>query len=199
VKDDSDGLFDGTESTMSSSSYHVNIDSNGVVIDHDIGHITKRGLQIIYVGGMAAHAVQTVLAVESVSGTWTVDKYVVGGTSGAVGIVKAASASSMTIETLYGVWVAGETLAEYDSESAAGSSDGSATVSSVTTQSLSEAYPSITRAVEMEVRYMWEHKLDFENDSTQFEGVRQRDLSARYELLPQTQKLLAPYRRLIIV
>jgi hypothetical protein len=199
VKEDSEGLFDGSESTLSSTEYHVGVDSASVILLSDVGYTAKRGLQVVYTGGMAAHAVRTTLAIESSTGTWTVVKYVIGGTSGAVGIVKAASSTAMTIETLQGVWEAGETLTEYDSEGTQGSSDGTATVTSITAQSLCEAYPAITRACEMEVRYMWEHKLDMENSSTQFEGVAQREFSAKYELLPQSQKMLAPYRRLMLV
>jgi hypothetical protein len=151
---------------------------------------------------MAAHPVQSTFAVSSPTGTWTAGEYVVGGTSGAHGKVVSATGtpvSSIVVANLYGVFEASETITEYDTESSQGSEDGTATIDSITAQSLAEAYPDITRACEMQIRYMWKHKHDFENNTTSPEGtVRRNPEEAEGELQPEVKALLRRHQRLTL-
>ena len=135
-------------------------------------------------------------AVSGVTGTWTVNKYAVGDDSGSVGIVKAASASSITLEVLYGYFESDESITEYDSESSQGSSDGTATISSVTRRALCEAYPEITTATEMQIRYYWKHKHDYEVNGIDENGqtTRTQNRQRILNLQPEVVALLDPYR-----
>lgn len=198
VYEDSTGEYDGSEAAVSNS--YVGVDSRSIVLDAPIGHIALKGLRIIYTGGLAAHGVRSTFAIGSVSGTWTADKYVEGSTSGAMGKVVSSTATSIVIANLYGIFIAGETITEQDTEGTKGASDGTAVISSITAQSLAEAYPDIARACEMQIRYMWKHKMDFENSTTSPEGtVRRNPAIIEGELQPEVKNMLATYRRPIIV
>jgi len=150
-----------------------------------------------YTGGLAYNGVKSVFAVSSVAGTWSVGKFAYGGTSEAVGIVRAASATAMTLEVLYGIFEAAEVIWQSDTEAAvAASGSNYATISSITQQSLYEQYPDIVRACEIQVRHYWKHKDDFELSSTQKDGTNQRNnFDNRSPLTPEAQALLLPYRR----
>ncbi len=123
-----------------------------------------------------------------------------------MGIVRAttvaAGAGTLTVEVLYGVFQAAETLTEYDSESAVGTSDGSATLASKTTTAVCEAYPEITLAAEMQIRYLYKRKWEYENSGTQRDGATQRNtptLSSPEPILqPEAMALLQNHRRIVV-
>jgi hypothetical protein len=144
--------------------------------------------------------VRTLLTVSGITGSWTVGKFITGTTSEAVGIVKAATATTITVEILYGIFEAGEALAQYDLEDLSGSSTATATLSAITQQALAETYPDIVRACEIQVRHYWKHKDDFELSSTSKDGTNQRQLSQqdRNPLTAEVMALLTPYRRLSV-
>lgn len=191
---DSTGLWDGDESEL--DDYYIGADSYSVNLDYPENYTANKALRLIYTGGLAYSGVQSVFAVTGVSGTWAVDKFAVGGDSNSVGIVKAASSTSITLEVLYGYFEDGETLTEYDSESSQGSSDGTATISSVTRRALCEAYPEITSATEMQIRYFWKHKHDYEVNGINESGqtTRAQNRQRILNLQPEVVALLDPYR-----
>lgn len=192
---DGDSEFSGAESEIDDCYTSTNDDA--VVLPYDPGITGFKKLRARYTGGLAYHGVQSVFAVSSVAGTWAVGKFAYGGTSEAVGIVKAASSTAMTLEMLYGIFEAAEVIWQSDTEAAVAASGGDyATISSITRQSLYEQYPDIVRACEIQVRYYWKHKDDFELSSTQKDGTNQRNnFDNKSQLTPEAQALLLPYRR----
>jgi len=201
VKTDSLGLFQGDEATLTSSDYEVDKNSEARsfhLVTPENEFYRPQVIQLTYTGGMAYHSVNSVFAVTE-SGTWNVNKYAVGQDSGAVGIVKSVSSGSLTIENLYGIFESGETINEQDNEDSTGTSAATATIDSITRQSLVEAYPDIVRAVEVQIRYMWAHKNDFENSGTSPDGVSiRRSGDIESTLQPEARDLLYPYRNEVI-
>lgn len=198
---DPTGEYDGGESEVTDCI--IATDSRSVILPSTFDGTYRKGLRIIYTGGLAAHGTRSTFAISTSAGTWHADKYMVGSTSGAVGIVVTASATAPVVEVLYGVFVAGETLTEYDTETSQGSSDAVATLTSKTATALCEAYPEVTLATEMQIRFMAKHKNDFENSSSQRDGTSTRDnvgtaYVAQSTLRPEVQAMLSNLRRITV-
>lgn len=204
VKSDTWGRYDGTSDyTLGSADYRAGVDSMSVVTN--VAPLPGLGaLQIVSTGGLAYHAVRSVFAgsVSGVTNGW----YCTNATGTAVGIARANSASSITIENLYGVFGDTDTLSFatkeeslFDSNSL--QSGASAVLTSCTQRSLSEGYPDLERAVEIEVRFMAKHQLDFENVSTMNDQTQRRQhtiYQREYVFQPETLAILGRYRRIIL-
>lgn len=213
VKADSMGMFDGSsEWTLSSSTdYHLGVGS--IWLDLVIPILpASRGLQLVYTGGLAYHEVRSTFTVSGVTGTPAAGNWVCNATGTAVGIVRSYTASTtLVVENVYGVFLASDVLSFFAKEEGMFTTTGevstqaaisgvAATISAVAQQSLSEAHPAIERAVEIEVRYMQKHQLDFENVST-IEGNTQRRQSTQFqrgfdlqpEALAQITQYIRPY------
>lgn len=197
---DSSGLWDGSESELSNP--YIGADSRSIVLANMLNWTARKGIRIIYTGGMAYHPVNSIFVVTN-SNTPTVGNYMKGGTSGAIGIVSAwdNSTKKLTIENYYGKFEVGETLTEYTDEGETETTPAvTATLDSVDRWSLAEAYPPIASAAEMQCRYYWVHSTDFENTGSMKDGTttRQRQDRRVLPLLPEVMNLLAPYRRMIL-
>ena len=169
---DGEGKWTGSESEVADCI--INKDSNGVVLPSAPAILGLKSHRVRYVGGLASYGVKSVFTLSSSTGTWTANQFVYGSTSEAVGIIKSLSGTSLTVENLYGIFEAGETLTEYTDEDLTTIGDASATLSTISSQSLVEQYPDIVRAAEIQVRYYWKHKDDFEVTSTQKDATNQR-------------------------
>jgi len=196
VYEDSSGQWDGGESEISDCIYGSN--GMSVVLPSRLPWTARKGLRIIYTGGLAANGVRSVYATTGASGDFTVGYYVRGGTSGALGIVRAWATPALTVEVINGVFEATETLTAYATayDTASAPTAGvTATLASKTTTALCEAYPEITTAAELEVRYMWKHSLDFETTGTNADQttIRRGGSTRQYPLQPETMDLLNPY------
>ncbi len=189
VKEDSTGRYNGDESTLDSDDYHIGTESASVVTLYPRSFRANRGLQIVYTGGLAYDPVKSVFAVADETG-WDAGKYCIGSTSGAVGLVSATGTDELTIEVLYGIFVVGETITEYDNEDGSGSAGADTTISSKTRTALCEAYPEIVEACNNEIRYMIQHKQDFENDSSERDGVTIRRSADKKAMLQLETRLL---------
>lgn len=192
---DGEGLYDGGESEVDDC--YVGKNGDSIILPSAPSVVGKKTIRAIYTGGLAYSGTRSLYTVENVSGTWAVGKYMQGGTSEAVGIVKAATATTITAEVLYGIFEEDEVLTEYDDEDLGTASNATATISAVTQQSLVEQYPDIIRAAEIQIRHYWKHKDDFELSSSSRDSTntRQRELNERNIMLPETLALLRPYRR----
>jgi hypothetical protein len=193
---DSTGKYDGSETELTDA--FISARSYSVITDdiQTLGVQAKKGVRIIYTGGLAVHGVQSIFTLTGITGTWTVGKYAMGGTSLACGIVRAFATPALTVEVLYGEFATAETLTEYDSETAQGSSDGSGVLSAKTQTALCEAYPDIVRAVEIQVAHYYRYRSSFELSGTNRDGTSLRRQSApTYMLEPEAESLLQPYRR----
>lgn len=195
---DGEGKFDGGESEIVDCITGKNSDS--VILPIPPSVKAFKAIRVRYTGGLAYFGERTLLTVSGITGSWTVGKFITGTTSEAVGIVKAVTLTTITVEILYGIFEAGEALAQYDLEDLSGSSTATATLSAVTQQSLAETYPDIVRACEIQVRHYWKHKDDFELSSTSKDGTNQRRISLqdRSPLTAEVMALLTPYRRLSV-
>lgn len=197
---DGDGKFDGGESEIEDCITGIN--SRCVVLPYSPPVLGYKTLRIRYTGGLATHGTQSVLTC-SITGSWTVEYFALGGTSGAVGIVKATTATTITIEVLYGIFNSTETITEYSDEDITTATGNSAVVSSIQ-QALVELYPDIVRAAEAQVRYYWKHKDDFElsgtnKDGTNIRNTLRRATSTRIQpLTDEVISLLQPYKRIAI-
>lgn len=193
---DSTGQWDGSESQDSDA--FIGIDSRSANLYSIQDYEAYKAVRVIYTGGLALSATQSVYGITGSSGTWTTGKFVIGDTSRAMGIVRAVSAASMTIEVLNGLFQLDEGVTEQDTEAAVGNSDGTATLDSATSLSLAEAYPELVNAAEMQIRYNWKHKHDFENTATDERGQTSRDRTQgrMLNLQPEAVALIEPYRNI---
>ncbi len=197
VKEDSTGRFSGDEATLDATDYHIGTEEASVILVSSRSWEAKRGIQIVYTGGLASHAVRSTFVVASVT-SWTVDQYCIGGTSGAVGIVRTVTAgtSSLVIEVLYGIFQAAETITAHTNEDGSDAAAATTTITSKSATALCESiYNPIVTACEVEMRYFIKHKFDFENDSTERDGFSiRRTASQKPSLQPETRLLLDPFR-----
>lgn len=194
VKEDPTGLFDGSESTLTAGSdYHIGTEEISVVTLLPRGWEGDRGIQIAYTGGLASHGTQSEFVTASSSG-WTVDDYCIGNSSAATGIVSSISGNNLTVDVLYGVFVVDEIIAEYSDEGTTATGV-TTTINSKASIALCESsFSSITSACENEIRYLWEHRMDFENDGSQRDGVTiRRSAGQKASMQPETRMMLDPY------
>lgn len=201
IKTDGTGQFNGSESTLDTTQYTTGRLGRSVILLYPIYFIypwREKTIQINFTGGLAAHAVNSVFAISAPATAFTVGFYVFGSLSYACGIVRAASSSSITIENLYGIFQIGDVLSEAGGETGAAVTGAASTITAITSQSLAESDPSICQAVDMEIRFLLEHKSDFENEQTHKDGSRRRrgDKDHVYDLQPEARAMLSDYQRI---
>ncbi len=200
VKSDPDSLFDGNEVTLTSDQYFIDRDDNSVVLQYPEPFVGEKMLEIVYNGGLSSSGVTSVYATTDAS-AWTLNNRVIGDDSFSLGLVKAKSTTSMTVEVMYGTFTVGETLTEYSDEGVTATGE-TATLSSKTVTCLAESHPDVVTACEMEIRYLNKHKRDFENTGTQQNGTTiRRDGSKTYRLIlqPESIDLLQHHKRVAMV
>jgi hypothetical protein len=196
VYSDSRGLWAGGE--VQEVDWFTGQDDRSVILQRNLSWTWKKGLRVIYTGGLALHAVNSVYVTSGETGTPTAGQVVRGGTSGAVGYVIAYTSHSLTVEVYYGMFIAGETLSFYADETYS-SVISTAVYASATSLSLAETHPRIVLACEMQMRYAIKHMADFENSSTSKDGTTQRVHDpARSILLPEVADILRDYTRDIL-
>lgn len=192
---DDSGEFNGLQQTISSDYYHIGGSYNSLVLDWDFQNV-KRGLRVTYSGGLAYHPTNSEFETSGLAGSFTAGNYVSGSTSGAYGKVVSYSDDVLTINVLDGIFETGDLVTEYSDSTLETTAGASATIDSANRRALCEAYMDITRACEVQVRYMWKHKDDFENNSTQQTGESiRRSYGVTYDLEPEARMLLDPYTR----
>jgi hypothetical protein len=196
VKSDSTGEFDGDESDE--TNYHIGAQENSIVLDTPVIP-GRRVLQVVYTGGLATHGVNSVFEITVGSGALVAGKWVEGRTSNAVGYIQSLSGTTLTVEVLYGIFQDGEIIDEKNSES--GNANGDyVTINSVTSRGLAEAYPVIVEACELQIRYIDDHRSDFENQSTIKGQTTRRALSDQSPdgLVDEVRNMLRPYKRITV-
>lgn len=203
VKIDSTGEFTGSETELTDS--FIGRSGNSVVLQ--FGQIpSKRGLQIVYTGGIATTTSISTYTLTTVVGSFSVGEFVEGMNSGALGIITAFNTVSevMSVDVLYGTFLVAETLRKRDTEEAGFSNGITAVLSTIDVQSLVELEPEIALAVETQLRYNVKTKDDFENKTVTKDMVSRRDNNvlalggngnAYFDLQPETRSLLAKHRR----
>lgn len=197
VTEDFTGEWDGTgENTL--SNYFIGSENDSVVLDGILPNtrLMQKALRIVYTGGLAYHGTRSTFTVTGASGTWGSSSFVGGVTSGALGLYVDSSSTSITIDTLYGIFQDGEQVFETD-EDISTVGDAQATISALTQQCLTETYPDIVRAAEMEIRYRYKHKHDFETVGNARDATNLRRAGTQKNLPFQQEviSILEPYRR----
>lgn len=197
VQSDVYGDYNGDEYTYTTDQYRIGVNSDSIIIDNMLNSFEK-GFKVIYTGGLASHATQSVFGIKNaVDGTMTVGNYVKGGISESLGKIIDISSTSLTVEIIAGEFQDEEVLTEY---STLGGTAGSKTVQidNITSKCLAEAYSDIVRACEMQVRYEYIHRNNFENkeENSQNSGMKivKRDYKGGI-LLPEVEALLQSYVR----
>lgn len=153
----------------------------------------KKALKVVYTAGFAYEPLSSVFVGVN---SFARDNYVIGQYSSAIGRVISSDGDSFTISILGGIFEDGEPVYEVKNLETQETTGESSTIDEVTRRALVELYPEIVEAAEIQIRYMFTHKDDFENDATQREGesLRRRD-NAPPSLQPETRMLLDPYVR----
>jgi hypothetical protein len=199
IYSDSSGEYSGSEAEL--DDYYIGSCSDSIVLSYPV-QCAEKGLRLIYTGGLAAHGTNSTLVLSSVAGTFTADKYIRGATSGSIGrILATTTATPLTVETLQGVWEAGEAITSQTDLGGADLPGISATIVSITA-SLVEVAPEITAACEMQCRYDWKHRNDYETagtnkDSTTFRrNEKTLDYSGLFLLMPEVRSMLNGQRRI---
>jgi hypothetical protein len=195
------GIWDGRETLLTDC--YIGENGSSVCFPISIPWINKKGMRVRYTGGMAYHAVNSEFILTGAPTTPpTVGRYVKGLTSGAMGFTVSYTAGTLTwvIENYYGIFQAGEQLQEYSDEGTTAISGVLATISSISKQSLAEAYPAIVLAVESQIRYMWKYGLDFEKTSISNNtvSVHKPGTFNNAPFLEEVYHALTPYRKLEI-
>jgi hypothetical protein len=200
IYEDPSGLFStSTMAAISDSEYFNDIANSCVTLYRPLPYTATHALQIVYTGGLAASAANTLLTITASSGSMTAGNFIYGATSAALGIIRAYSALSITVEMLQGVFDSAESLEEHTLEACTDTAAHTATLSSVKTASLNDIYPVIVRAAEMQIRYNWHNKTQFGFQSATRDGATTKDTMARSggetQLLKEVESMLMPYRR----
>lgn len=181
VKIDSTGLYTGNETTLSATDYMISDDGKNLIVypsqsvwpnNNGGRYVAQKTIQVVYTGGIAADAVQSVWS-KSAS-TFTVGYYTIGTVSGCVGYTTATSNLSISSEVLAGSPIPGETIteyADYNYSLTGGGPQGptgvTATLGTVTTPSLAEVAPDLVEGAEMHVMYLRRNRDRFEESSVQ--------------------------------
>lgn len=189
--EDATGVWSGAGSLV--NDVVIGPEGNSILLPFDVSYNQPRAFRLTYAGGLAYHAVNSVYSVTVSTGTLTVDNYVRGATSGAVGLVVGYAAGVLTVEVYYGRFAEGETLYQYDSETG-GTSTATATLVAATRRALVEEHPAVVLGAEMQLRYMVKHALDFENSGYALDSVT-RLVGTVEHLRPEVQEVLHDYVR----
>ena len=191
VESDWEGLYD---SPTDETDFFPGRNEDAVILDVPVTP-AKRGLRITYIGGISEHGVNSEYTMAS---SLTAGKFLFGVTSGAAGFVITGGTSAV-IEVLYGVFDAGENTQQYDEEDLVNTFGSVIVLTTKDKESLAEINPDIVEATELEIRYMNDHRSNFENDSTVKGATKRANFTEEYNLLPQTRSLLSKYQNIILI
>jgi hypothetical protein len=191
---DPTGLY---TSYVAQSDYYSGPDDDSVVLAFPIIP-GQKGIKITYTGGLCSHATKSVYNL-STAADLVVGQFIEGQDSFAFGKVKSISGDDVSIEILLGRFQDLESYKVYTSDALTGEIESSAgSIASIGSRCLAEAHPLIVTAVEMEIRYLYTHKKDFENSKSSADGTDRRDGTVKYELQPEVQAYLQHYCKVSI-
>lgn len=208
IKTSTTGVFGGEEETLTADTDYI-IGRSGRSIEFLSSPTEgRKTCRVVLTSGLATDPVNTTLVLGTLGGTaFTAGRFVLGSISGAHAyIVSHSTGTGITVlENISGVFRVGDVLAEYTAEALSGSATASCngTVTSITTQSLAEAHPSIVSACENEVAYFYSSKNSpLHLNSTSESGTQKRELEAvSYRRMPlqyETRLFLQGYERVIV-
>lgn len=213
VYTDSTGLYTGDETLLASTQYLVSEDGRTLIltadpaINYNMPGVYTKSLKVTYTGGLASTPV--ISSWTKSASSFTVGKYIQGGTSGAIGKITATASGTISYESYSGVFEASETITEYTTYTIDLSDGGlsaatgvTATLTAVTTQCLAEAYPDLSTTTEFYVDYLFRNRHD--SDSVQIigDGGAQRssnaDLKNDFFATPMIRSLLRRFENKLV-
>ncbi len=204
LKSDFTGQFTGSEFLVDSSLYHIGNTGNTIEFWAPIIFSGGTALQYKGLGGLALDAVNSIYSLSSVTGPSNIKAgyYAFGETSESIGKVISydADLGILVLESISGAFVK-EPLTFQPAIYSQDIPDTGATIASIDSQSLVESCPNLSRAMEVELRYMQKHEFDFEHEQEGKYGVTRRKLTEAtepYNLQPETQMLMQPFRRYLM-
>lgn len=199
---DPTGEFTGSETPLSNS--YIGSTETSIVLQY--AQIpAKRGLKIIYDGGVSTTTSLASMTLTSVIGAIAVNQFVET-ILGAGGLVKSYNSISkeITIDVLFGAFNVGDTLIFRANEDSGTIPSLSAVIQSKQVTSLVELLPNIALAVEVQMRYNVKTVTDFENKTVDQDSVSRRDTQteltfrgAYQDLQPECRSLINGLRRYV--
>lgn len=218
---DSTGLWTGNQTLVPSTDYLISEDGRTIVFINGLLYqntprplsnfqVYPKSVRIIYTAGLATSPCNSAWTTSADSGgTMAEDNYIQGETSRALGKIIDRQAGTIEYECLYGVFEAGESIAEYDSIISEGGGecqpDGptgvTATLTAATSVSLAESNTDLVTACEMHVRYYRSNRDNFENVNVIQDGVTRSsrsELGKDYFSLPEIRDILDTYKNKVI-
>lgn len=220
VYTDSTGLYTGSQALVSSTDYLIGADGKTLwfnttaAINNPLlqafGGVYPKSLKVTYTGGLAADPVVSSWTKSAdTGGSLTVGYFVLGATSGAVSRITAAAAGTISLENIYGIPVAGETITEYTAlDNALSGGNGinnpsgvTASLTACTAQSLAEVAPDLVNGCEMYVRYLWKNADTFGNILVTRDGESRTSRSDNKNesiLTPEVREIVDTYRNRFI-
>lgn len=219
---DSTGQYTGNQTLVTSTDYIIGTDGKSVSFYVTAGinnplllptqsGVYAKSLKIAYIGGIAADGVSSSWTKSAdTGGTLAVNGYIKGGTSGAVGRITARASGTISYESIYGIFEAGETITEYlalDNSLSGGlginnATGVTATLTASTALSLAETAPDLTEACEMYIRYLWRNKDTFGNITISRDGENRSsrsDMKTEVSLTPEVREIADTYRNRFII
>ena len=222
VYTDSTGLYTGSQTLVASTDYLVGSDGKSIwfTLAGSINNpllwptgrtVAPKSLRVIYIGGISADGVSSSWTKSAdTGGTLAVNNFILGTTSGAVGKITARASGTISYESIYGVFVAAETITEYsalDNKLAGGqginnATGVTATLTASTAVSLAETAPDLTQACEMYVHYLWRNKDTFGNITVSRDGENRSsrsDMKTEVSLTPEVREIADTYRNRYVI
>jgi len=194
VKSDSTGEFTGSETTESDT--YIGSQERSICLQTPVIP-AKRGLEVVYTGGLAASGTQSTFTIENEgSEAFVAGVFAEGQTSGAMGYVISKTLTTIVIEVLYGRFEVGEQIAGSATETGSKTADQTADIASADVRCIAEEYTDLTVACELEIRYMNDHRGDYENFSTSRGSQSRRANKFEHEFLPEVASILDRYRNI---
>ena len=208
VANDPLGLFTGGQWTLNiDTDVHLEVTGNSFTTVFNVLVYGNNSVRLTYVGGLCYDPVNSLYVTKTEAGSSNITPgvYAYGNTSGSLGKVVSYSSSGhqITIASLAGAFQANETVTFQPSIYAQDIAATSVVLSSITQQSLVEAFPDIARAIDIEVRYMQKHEFDYENqsDGGRYGATRRNALTHDDQFItlqPETLRIMDNYRRYLV-
>ncbi len=207
VQNDATGQFNGSQWTLvNGQDYYLGATGNNLQIWFNILIPVARGLKVTYVGGLAYHAVNSTFTVSGVTGASNIvpGRYAYGNTSEAIGKVISydTETEALVLESINGIFMQGEALSFQSAIYAQDIAATAATIATIDRQSLVEQFPDLNQAMQIELRYMNKHQMNYEDTSAggvQGSTFRHTEGDYRpYTFQPETLGILNRYRRFLV-
>lgn len=182
VHTDITGLYTGSE--VAELNYFIGQYNKTVCLWRNLSGNYKKGLRIIYDGGVATHPVNSIYTLTNTgSSDPEIDDYVTSTSYAGMGKVISYdnATKNIKIESLFGAFRIGDDLQFAQKEGGDPQDSKTGTISAIVSQSLVEQLPSVDQAIQLEVNYFQKNKMRLETTGTNKDGSStRRTIDSRY-------------------